>query len=755
MNTLHSYKQLFQRIVFLSWIFAFAIPLQGQQEVGQGLVKRASDKRKENKVPAKKYSYQAYTKSAVRFPAYFPFDTLLNRTLFRVIKPEKEAKDKKRNLRPSWMPPDLDSEIFYLSENLSEVYIKSPRQIKEEIKTSRVSGELTRFSFVGSLVARYDPYDNRFPIPGVCDYGLISPLSDQGQFFYNYELMDSEGDFYTIKFDSKRKYENTFNGQFKLHKWTLSVTELDFWTSKQYGIDLLDTLKIHQKFEPVFDEKWVPSQTSIYASFSLNLVWIQIPIMGYTISQTSDYKKRDELDRSFWDDELVKVEHHMNNLGNEELDQKRPIPLDETELFDYRLKDSLNAWRTSDTYLDSLTKTEKWLTPQGLILMGMKKKNYRLKYELSTEQLLSSVGFNPMEGWYVQPNFSFSKTYPSDQKLELNARLRYAFSAQKLGFMVGGNYRTRPKFQEYIRGYAGDYIAEFSRFSQVGFFSNTQATILGKESLMRLYRKKFWEFGYQRELLNGLIVSADVRYENRSEMRNMSEFSLSKSTEDYEANFSLPSHKAMIGEINIQYTPFSKYISSPTSKYPLGSVWPTFEASYLHSFPGIGNQAADFSRIELSAYKELSLGYLGHNQWRVTFGRFLRDETVYFPDFFHFKATPTTSRPNQFDAFFLTDFYQFSSRNRYVEAHFEQELGGFLFDKIPGYRLLRMRQYVGLHYLKQEGSSSYMELNIGIEKMFLKVFGLRVDLYLPVIGGRPGDLAFKYIPPGPLIKVTE
>ncbi len=746
------------RISFFALLLCFLPLVISAQDGGDfvtELVKKAEKQRKQNQLPAPKYSYQAYTKSALRFPAYFPIDTLLNRTLFRVLKPEKEARDNGRNKRPAWMPPDLDSEILYLSENLSEIYIKKPHHIKERIKTSRVSGELTRFSFIGSLVARYDPYQNRFPMPGISEYGLISPLADIGTFFYSYELLEETASAYTIGFTSKRKYEDTFNGSFVLDKNSLAVRQIDFWTSKKYGINLLDSLKIHQDFEEVFDGKWVPVRTHIEAGFSLNLLWIKVPFIGYTLSETSNYRKRTELPSSFWDDELIRVETHMSEKGNAILEAKRPIPLDKIEAFDYYLKDSLKGWRSSDAYLDSLTQNQNWFNAQSLILLGTKKKNYRLKYEFSAEQLLSSVGFNPMEGFFVQPNFTFSKTFPSDQKLQFNMRLRYAFSAQKFSYMAGGIYETRPKFQESIRAYAGDYISEFSRFSQVGFFPNTQATLLNKESLMRLYRKKFWELGYRREVINGLKFSADLRFENRSEMPNMAEFSFSKDSMAYAENFSLENHQALIGEIGLSYTPFSKYISSPNSKYPLGSVWPTFSLSYLHSFAGISPGAADFSRLHLSVSKDRSLGFLGSSRWRLSFGSFLKNDRIYFPDYYHFKATPTTSRPDHYDAFFLIDFYQYSTRRAYLEAHLEQELGGFIFDKIPGYRLLRLREYVGLHYLKQQGQSSYLELNVGVEKMFLKVFGLRVDLYLPVIGGKPGDLAIKYIPPGPLIKITE
>ena len=123
----------------------------------------------------------------------------------------------------------------------------------------------------------------------------------------------------------------------------------------------------------------MPVRTEIQADFSLHLVWIKVPIMGYAISHTGAYRLRDDLRPSFWDGEYVRVEEHMNAAGNARLEAERPLPLDETESLDYQLKDSLKEWRSSDAYLDSLTRTENWFTAQNLILIGLKKKNYRLK----------------------------------------------------------------------------------------------------------------------------------------------------------------------------------------------------------------------------------------------------------------------------------------------------------------------------------------------------------------------------------------
>jgi len=606
------------------WLFCF-FPLQNHAQKSDKraliLVKKASELRKENGNFASQYSYEVYTRSALRFAEYFPFDTLLNRTLFQVIKPEKEPQDRKRNKRPPWMPPDLDSEILYLSENVSDIYI--PNKVKEVIKTSRVSGELTRFSFAGGLLSRYDPYKKRYPIPAVCDYGLISPLAPKAAFFYHFRLIDSSSNRYSISFQSKRKYENTFHGEFQLDKESLSITSLSFWTSKVYGIDRLDSLNIKQQYIQEESGKWVPELTEIRAKFDLDLLWIKVPFVGYAMSQKSDFRERKEIPKKFWDSEIIRVNTHMTDQGNAELDSIRPIPLDRMERFDYTLKDSLRSYRNSVNYLDSLTKNQNWITISNVILLGTQRKNYRLKTVFSAEQLLSSVGFNPMEGWFIQPNLSFEKTYASDQKLEINLRGRYAFGIQKLGYLLAVNYKSRPRNLEYVRAAGGDYIAEFSRFSQVGFFSNTQATLLEKESLMRLYRKQFWEVGYQREIINGLSASFDLRFENRSQMQNVSDFSFRKDSLPYEENFRLENHQAMIAELNIRYTPFSKFIGSPTAKFNLGSTWPTFELNFQQSLAGVTNHAADFSKIRLSIFKELSFGFLWNNQWRVSLGGFL------------------------------------------------------------------------------------------------------------------------------------
>ena len=60
----------------------------------------------------------------------------------------------------------------------------------------------------------------------------------------------------------------------------------------------------------------------------------------------------------------------------------------------------------------------------------------------------------------------------------------------------------------------------------------------------------------------------------------------------------------------------------------------------------------------------------------------------------------------------------------FAEAHIEHHFGGFLFNKIPGIRTLKLDEVVGFHFLYTPARKQYFQLDIGFANI-LKV--LRVD----------------------------
>ena len=81
---------------------------------------------------------------------------------------------------------------FYLTETISDYYFqRHPKKAKEFIRASQIKGfkneSITKF--MGSMYQNINAYDNFIP---VFDKQFISPVSNQGLFYYKYKIKDTQ-----------------------------------------------------------------------------------------------------------------------------------------------------------------------------------------------------------------------------------------------------------------------------------------------------------------------------------------------------------------------------------------------------------------------------------------------------------------------------------------------------------------------------------------------------------------------------------
>ncbi len=697
-----------------------------------GIIQLAIDRKKENRRPFEAYRHQAYTKTLIQWGEGFEPDSLMRMTFGR-------GKNQEEN-EETGLPPELASRILFLSENVSEVSVQAPDRVRETILRSRVSGNSEQFSFFGNLFNRFSPYENRTQMGDVAARGLVSPIADNAFFFYDYQLLgtvtDKNHKAYKIRLRPKRLHDPVYQGIIYIADSSYAVTELDLIATKAQQIDLLDTLHIRQDYMRL-EGKWVPFQSRTGFAFSFNFIAIRLPFQGFSSSLLSAYDLRPDFGKGAFGREIIGISDSALSYQTGYWDSIRPVPLTLLEQEDYRLKDSLEAVRNSPQYLDSLSRASRQVSFSGL-LAGLEFRNYRKKTSLRFSPLLDAVGFNPMEGWVIAPGLEKEWEWKQGRTFSLNPRMRYGFSNQQWSYGLGLDYLHHAKRQESLRLAGGNEVSEFSRFSQIREDLNTLIALSEKVNYLRLYRKRFAEATYGRELLNGLHVSTGLRYERRSALVNTSDFSFSRSNEPYAPNLSVPVHNAFIAEINLRYQPFNRYITTPGNKINLGSAFPLIELHYARALPA-GDSSAQFSRMQLSLSKSSTLGLLGVSTWRISAGKFFAKERLFFPDHFHFKGNETRLAFSHADQFFLIPYYAYSTDRPFVEAHWEHSFEGFLLNKVPGIRKLKLREYLGLHYLIRENQRAYLELNAGLEKRILKILPLRVDLNVRLLGNDVGD----------------
>jgi len=424
---------------------------------------------------------------------------------------------------------------------------------------------------------------------------------------------------------------------------------------------------------------------------------------------------------------------------------QRPVTLTALEVLDYTLKDSLAEVQNSPEFLDSLTKEQPGPGLESLYF-GYTWKNYRNGSEWRWGGLWSS-GFNAIEGWFLDTDIGYSRKFGEQLTAGGTLTGRGAFSAQRLHYTGEIFLHKGGKQPGDLSISTGDYPRQYAGFSQITPFANTYASLIHHRSHIRLYRQKFLRADMGWRPYPGLSVSASILAERRSPLENTSDYSIRFPERSYEKNFEIEDQEAVITELKINYRPGVKFISLPDRKIEMGSKWPEFGISVSHAIPTTA-LSPDFTRLSLSISDNVSLGAIGTLSYTVRGGEFLRQNLTDFPDLFHFAGGETFFRKNNdFNVFFLMPYYSYSSDQPYLELHAEQAFGMLGIAKIPGIRKLKISEFAGVHGLVMENRSPYLELSYGIEARIFKVFKLRMDIHVFLLGEeRWLPYAFTYRP---------
>jgi hypothetical protein len=116
------------------------------------------------------------------------------------------------------------------------------------------------------------------------------------------------------------------------------------------------------------------------------------------------------------------------------------------------------------------------------------------------------------------------------------------------------------------------------------------------------------------------------------------------------------------------------------------------------------------------------MGLLGRASYIVSAGTFLNRNKMQLMDYYHFSGNKTIFSNFDFTDFQLLDYYMYSTSGSFIEAHYEHDFGGFILNKFPLLRKLKVNELAGIHYLYTDKLPNYFEVFVGIEKLRMARF---------------------------------
>ncbi len=434
--------------------------------------------------------------------------------------------------------------------------------------------------------------------------------------------------------------------------------------------------------------------------------------------------------------EVQLVEKGVNERDSSYWASVRPVPLTAEERQDYRTKDSTEVVRNGRPYQDSLDRARNKFEAINLLVGGYTRQNSFRKRSFTVLPVAQILQYNTVEGTVLNAQTVYSQRTDDRRFLTLTPTLRYGFSSQTFNPSLALTWQLHPARLRQIGLLAGRTVNNFDKNSQLTPAINSLYTLLANRNYAKLYRRDGAEVSYLSELVNGLTLNASVAYYDRHELANTTTNlwrdvpgraftpNLPVSAEMPDTDFGR-SRLLAVGAV-LEFKPGQRYISRPDGKINLGSKWPTFNVQGRLAIPHALGADVRYLLLQGGLRHSQKLGLLGTSNVRFNVGGFVgKQEGMTFIDFRHFSGNQTLLAAD-FAQPQLLDYYRYSTRNSYFEAHYDHHFNGFILNKLPLIRKLKWQEVGSLNYLHTAEIGHYLELGVGVEHIF-KI--LRVDFY--------------------------
>lgn len=640
---------------------------------------------------------------------------------------------------------DSTTNLFYLSESVSHLYYKQPNNFKEEMISSKVSGSEKTYSFNQSSDVLINLYDNLVEISGVTPRGIISPISANALFSYKYRL---EGTFIEngktinkISVLPKRKTDPVFTGTIYIADDDWYIHSADIFITRNQQMEFIDTLRIRESFIVIGGDKVLPFNHQLTYDFS----FMGFVGNGIVSGVFNNYVLDGIKDDGFAKGEVVKVNKGSNKRDRRYWENVRPIPLTSEETIDYHRRDSSQVVHDSKAYKDSMDHINNKFK-FGDFLKGYFWDNSFQNRSYSIKSPLLETGFNTVEGWNTKLEGSYTKTYGEEnlKQFSIKPSVRYGFSNTHWNANTAFFYKYNTINNSSISLDLGTGVQQFNAANPISPLINSVYSLMAEKNFVKIYERSYVNFVYRSEITNGLDWRWDVSYAQRQSLENTSDYKI-KNIEgrEYTANgpevaesgtIGFPKHEAFIVELQTRIRFGQKFISRPEAKYNLPTKYPTLRISYKKGFDFAGGDVS-FDLLKLQVDDEINAGLFGKFNYKVIYRKMLNSSSLVLADYIHFNGNKTFLSSFNLEEFKNLPYYEFSTKNYGLEVHAEQNFGGFFLNKIPVIRKLKLKEIIGIHYLKTERLSNYIEVSAGFEKIGL----LRFEVFTSFMNGKQGN----------------
>ncbi|MDL2252183.1 DUF5686 and carboxypeptidase regulatory-like domain-containing protein [Odoribacter sp. OttesenSCG-928-J03] len=416
-----------------------------------------------------------------------------------------------------------------------------------------------------------------------------------------------------------------------------------------------------------------------------------------------------------WSYQNVKVSVDSSAMSRDSLFwlKMRTIPLKEDEVQSYVYKDTLKE-KVYHVINDSARNNN---TSVGNKLLTGGGFNLSKKLSVEIAGLIGAVPeYNFVDGFHLGQKLVFRYRLDKERAIKLMPSVYYVTARKAFNWDVDLTLPYAGSKRGKIALQFGDRSEDYKGNTGAWRLEHAVTTLVAAHNYITFYRNQFANVKGQIHITNGLFVKVEGVYEKRRLLENNISYNFKKkdakpNTPVMQGGVDMPDNTSTTFSIHLGYTPRMRYYIENGRKYDYNSKWPTFHVLYKKGIPNEADADNVYDRLEFAVVQNVKLGLFDRISYSLSAGQFLKGKNeLYFPDYKHFYTVGwAVSERNFRNEYFLADYYQLSTNDKWLSGAFNYESSYLLFKRLPFMQRLLFDEAIHLRYLWTPTNKNYME----------------------------------------------
>jgi len=611
----------------------------------------------------------------------------------------------------------------FLTETFSYYYhSRQPKRSREVILASKTNGieneSVTKL--LGGMYQNVNVYENFIP---VFDKLFVSPLSSQGDHYYDYSTPDTVmvngRRFYHWVFVPKRKGETAFEGDAWVHDSSFAIQRIQLKLSGKSPLNHIENLSIYQDFQKVGDSVWFLSKDKFIA----DVYSVGKSNTGIKGRKTTTYRNiifdADSVDKELMRNRIpeeVVVMPDSEKYSDTAWGKLRHEALSKTEAGIYHMIDTIQSLPVFKKYSNAIYTLTTGYKPLGKLEIG---------------PWYNWVSANLWEG--LRLRFDVGTTPKFMPNVYLHGYLAYGFLDQAFKGKAEAYYFLKRSPRSFIHVNLTEDLDNGQNYLDEISTDNIFTLAIRKPDVpVKFMKIRLQELEYYTSSRSGLSARFTVQHKQFEPLMNL----------PLKGNYPVARGEALNNfeaGVTLRFAYLERFIEGNFFRTSLGSDYPVVELRYQKGFSGVLNSNYDYHKLSLRVNDYLNIAPWGNLQVAAYAGKAFGtlpymllnvppgNEIYYFNKY----------------AFNLMNRFEFIN-DRYAGFAVEHNLGSGIFRWTGITRNLRWRQFwnvktlwadlseanrelnfVAGHPFTNLGGRAYIEAGTGIDNI-LKIF--RLDL---------------------------